>query len=408
MHAVGGRHMLPVGWLPATETARRDGFLPVYRCLKRNGHSIVEDGFLSPALYWRHGRERGDTLLEGAYVLELLRSSAQYSLEGPWPTREYNRSTASGWSPQQLVAQIPRMGELVPSIAGDSLSGITVSSPVIPVSWRHAEWLAAARKILSVPQPRQAALMCDPARLFRAGYKMLSAEWDNHGPGRPQTAHALAILSLGALGLFPRLRCVVCYRLAMPGSNRCVGHSQTKVARVEGAHARTASDSRLAGNVMKELRWNPTDFVTDRGEDPHVEEKTICDLLWGCGDGGVTLENLRAAFRKGCFPHVRSTLPTNFCELSDARACATLRRCVDPREWVVSYWYARVAATEAWLEAAHILPRGRTHMTHSDLNRERVAKARAWLLDGLSKKEIASRLAVSSSHLSHLLRRLGK
>ena len=120
------------------------------------------------------------------------------------------------------------------------------------------------------------------------------------------------------------------------------------------------------------------------------------------------LENLRAAFRKGCFPHVRSTLPTNFCELSDARACATLRRCVDPREWVVSYWYARVAAAEAWLEAAHILPRGRTHMTHSDLNRERVAKARAWLLDGLSKKEIASRLAVSSSHLSHLLRRLGK
>ena len=78
---------------------------------------------------------------------------------------------------------------------------------------------------------------------------------------------------------------------------------------------------------------------------------------------------------------------------------------IDPGEWVVSYWFTRVGAAEAWLEAAEALSPGREHMKPTDQNRERVAKARALLQQGISKKDIASQLGISQSHLSHLLRR---
>jgi hypothetical protein len=35
-------HMQPLGWLPLTLAARRDGFLPVYRKLRSEGKKIIE------------------------------------------------------------------------------------------------------------------------------------------------------------------------------------------------------------------------------------------------------------------------------------------------------------------------------------------------------------------------------
>ena len=161
---------------------------------------------------------------------------------------------------------------------------------------------------------------------------------------------------------------------------------------------------------MKELRWGRTDFVTDRGEDPYIEEKTVAGILWSLNvdDGPFNLQGLRNGLTAGHFPHVRALLPRNFVELNDAHAYAILRRVIDPNEWVVSCWYTRVTAAEAWLKVATRLAPGRRHMQPTERNRERVDLARTLIQQGLSKKEIASRLGVSASHLSHLLRRFSE
>lgn len=405
------RHMLPLGWLPLTEAARKDGFHPVHRRLERDGQKIIDKwGYLTPDIHWRQGRGKAELTLESAYTLELLRSSAETAM---CHTSHQDKSRhACEWSPERIARQIPDFGTVAQAWISRAPSAINLSSPTLPTSGTRSEWLATLPLLLpSQYRPRLDLLMRDPARLLRVGYQMLCREWAVHGQSRHQTAEALAIIGLGAVGLFPRVRCAVCYRMAMPAITRCSRHSQTQSIRFDDdepkVHAQISSEARLAKRVMAKLGWAPNDFLTDFGYDGFVEEKTIGGLLWGLhvGDGGYTLQRLRDGLSAGHFPLVRALLPSNFCELDDARACASLRRRIDPGEWVVSYWFTRVGAAEAWLEAAEALPHGRAHMKPTDQNRERVAKARALLQQGMSKKNIASQLGISQSHLSHLLRR---
>ncbi len=402
--------MLPLGWLPLTEAARKDGFHPVHRRLEHDGYEIIDEyGFLCPELHWRQGRGRGEATLEGAFALELIRTSAEAAaLVNHSPRRD-----SSGWSPQSFVRQVPSFEEVGESWVRRDPAAITLTSPMLPRSGTRGEWLATLPQLLPLPlQPRLTILMRNPALLLRAGYQMLCQEWTVHGQGRPQTGEALAVVGLGALGLFPRVRCVVCYRLAMPASTRCARHSQTQSIRVDEdgprVHAQISSEARLAKRVIAKLGWSPTELVTACGQDGHVEEKTIAGLLWGLhvGEGGHTLQHLRDGLSAGHFPRVQALLPSNFFGLDDARASAALRGHVDPGEWVPSYWYTRVGAAEAWLEAAEAESPGRAHMKPSDQNLERVTNARALLQKGLSKKDIATQLGISQSHLSHLLRRL--
>ena len=412
MHINSHRHMLPLGWLPLTAAALEDGFLPVYRRLRQDGREIVDEwSYLNPDLHWRHGRGKGEPALEGAHVLELVRASAEAASCHASPHDKSHHPCE--WSPELIARQIPDFGSVAQAWISRAPSAITLSSPNLPPNGTRSEWLATLPQLLPLQyRPRLGFLMRDPARLLRVGYQMLCREWAVHGQGRCQTGEAIAIIGLGALGLFPRVRCAVCYRLAMPATTRCAQHSQTQSIRVDDGvakvHAQISSDARLAKRVIAKLGWAPNDFLTDFGHDGFVEEKTIGGLLWGLhvGDEGHTLHHLRGSLRAGHLPRVCALLPSNFCELDDVRACASLRRHIDPDEWVVSYWYTRVGAAEAWLDAAEALSPGRTHMMPTDQNRERVAKAHVLLQQGLPKKDIAVRLGISQSHLSHLLRRL--
>lgn len=346
-------------------------------------------------------------MLEGVYALELIAASAQ---EASLNNRASRHSCE--WSPERLAQWIPSVQDAAEArIKGDP-SAIAFTSPRVPKGGTRSEWLASLAQVLPLQyRPRLGSLTRDPARLLRAGYQILCREWAAHGQGRQQTGEALSIIGLGALGLFPRVRCVVCYRLAMPATNRCAQHSQTKSVRFDASgpnlHSQISSDARLAKCAMEHLGWAPNDYLTDRGYDGLAEEKTIVGLLWGLhtGDGGYDLRHLRDGLNSGHFPRVRALLPNNFCELNDARVCASLRQHIDPAEWVVPYWYTRVCAAEAWLKAAEALSPGRRHMKVADHNRQRVANANALLMQGMSKKDISVQLGISQSHLSHLLRR---
>ncbi|WP_164091474.1 hypothetical protein [Comamonas thiooxydans] len=407
-------HMLALGWLPLTDAARKDGFHPTYRRLDRNGHEVMDkQGFLCPELHWRQGRGTGDSMLEGAYALELLRASAEAATTTNHSSCQSKWSFPCNWSPEHLLRRIPSFADVSESWFKGSPSAIALTSPALPRNRARNEWLAALPQLLPLPlRPRLDMLMRNPTRLLRAGYQMLCQEWTIHGQFRRQTGEALAVIGLGALGIFPRVRCAVCYRLAMPATTRCARHSQTQNVRVDDdgskVHAQISANARLAKRVVTTLGWSRTEFVTAFGNDGYIEEKAIAGLLWGIhvGDGGHTLQYLKEGLSAGHFPRVRELLPSNFCELDDIHACAALRRHVDPGEWVVSDWYTRIGAAEEWLETARELSPGRVHMKPSDQNVERIANARFLLQTGLSKKGIAAQLGISQSHLSHLLRRL--
>lgn len=402
-------HMPPLGWLPLSEAARKNGFHPVHRRLVRDGHDSIDKwGYLNPDIQWRQGRGKAERALESAYTLELLRSSAETALchAAPYDTPRYSCES----SPERLLSQIPDFESIAQAWKCRNPSAINLISPTLPIcSGTRSEWLATLPQLIPLQyQSRLDFLMRDPALLLRVGYQMLCREWAAHGQNRHQTAEALAIIGLGALGLFPRVRCLVCYRLAMPGTTRCALHSQTQSTRVHPKiHAHISSESRLAKRVMAKLGWARNDFSMGIGYDGFNEEKTIAGLLWGLhvGNGGYTLQQLKEGFDAGYFPRVRALLPINFCKLDEVRACAYLRKFIDPGEWVVSYWYSRIGAAEAWLNAAETLSSVPSHMKPTDQNRERVAKARAMLQQGISKMDIASQLGISQSHLSHLLSR---
>lgn len=405
------RPFLPLGWLPLTEAVRRDGFHPAHRRLEHDGHKTIDKwGYLTPDIHWRQGRGNAEPALEAAYTLELLKASAEAAMSHA--SHQDRSRHACEWPPERIAQEIPDFDAVAQAWMCNAPSAINLSSPTLPASGTRSEWLATLPLLLPLQhRPRVDFLMRDPARLLRVGYQMLCREWAVHGQSRHQTAEALSIINLGARGLFPRVRCAVCYRLAMPATTRCARHSQTQCIRFDdGApkvHAQISSEARLAKRVMAKLGWARNDLLTDRGFDGFIEEKTVAGLLWGLrvGDGGHTLQHLRDGLGAGHFPQVRALLPSNFCELDDARACASLRRHIDPGEWVVSYWYTRVGAAEAWLKAAETLSPGREHMKPTARNLERVAKARTLLQQGMSKKNIAGQLGISQSHLSHLLRR---
>lgn len=405
--------MPPLGWLPLTSLAQQDGFLPVYRRLRQDHREIIDEwGCLSPDLYWRYGRGRGAPDVEAALALELVRSSAQAAaLDKSHPNGSLGLRTRY---PALFAEKIPPMNAVADAWLSRSRSAICLSSPSIPHTLSRSAWLKALPRLVPAASlARLGMLMRDPGRIARLGFEMLCAEWAAHGQARPQTAEALAIVGLGFLGLFPRVRCAVCYRLAIPSSTRCRQHSQNQYIRGEAdemrMHSQISSQARLARSVIAELNWSRSDFLTDRGEDCYVEEKTIAGLFWGASTGycGYTIQHLKDGFRAGRFPRVRSLLPHNFLEGDDVRACAALRQHIDPGEWAPSYWHSRVVAAELWLEAATSLSPGRAHMKPSTLNLERVARARFLLQQGHSNKSIAAQLGISPSHLSHLLRRLG-
>ena len=406
MHISTHDHLAALGWLPLTKADRADGFLPVYRRLRKAGRATVDEwGYLTPDLYWRHGRGRGEQALECYYALGLIQASAVSA------SRDTSR-LATERSPEFFTRLVPDMNAVADAWTRRSDSAIALSSPTLQATRTRGDWLTILPSLLPAQLlPRLGSLMRDPVALTRVGYSMLCREWEDHGQCRHQTAEALSVIGLGALGLFPRVRCAVCYRLAMPASTRCAHHSQTQTIRFNenGAHAQIAAESILAKRVVAKLRWSDADFVTDRGEDPYVEEKTIAGVLWGRDLdrwGGYPVSHLKERLRSGALPRVRSLLPPNFCELDDARACASLRRKLDPNEWVPSYWFTRAAAAEAWLEAAESLSPGRTQMRPSDTNQRRVAEARALIDQDVPQKQIAAQLGITASHLSHLLRRI--
>lgn len=394
--------MLPLGWLALSSSARRDGFLPRFRKMKQDGVSIIDEwGFLTPDLYWRHGRWMGESRLECFYALRLLESTCRAAENSG--NREF-----LGASQTEFVNHLLQLSKACEYDLFES--AVCIFSPRVPDPYSRQAWLAALTVLLPCRyRLRLGRLSRDPALLVRVGYQMLVTEWSAHGPSRPETAEALAIFGLGALGLFPRWRCADCFRISMPGTTRCWLHRQVGSIREldKKLHSRQSAAARLGRRVMKELQWSKDDFLNLHHTDSQIEEKSIASILWGlhASSEKSLFEELRIDFTNGKYAQVQALLPSNFNRLSNARALARLRRHIDTNEWCISCWYNRVFAAEEWMNMASRLSPGRQHMKVTSRTHELVSEARELINQGLSQKEAAARLKITPPYISRLLKR---
>ena len=128
MHISTHDHLAALGWLPLTKADRADGFLPVYRRLRKAGRATVDEwGYLTPDLYWRHGRGRGEQALECYYALGLIQASAVSA------SRDTSR-LATERSPEFFTRLVPDMNAVADAWTRRSDSAIALSSPTLQVN----------------------------------------------------------------------------------------------------------------------------------------------------------------------------------------------------------------------------------------------------------------------------------
>lgn len=394
--------MVELGWLATTAAAHQDGYLPKFRAIRQDGLAIIDEwGYLTPDLHWRHGRWMGESRLECLYAFELLASTCQAATS-------VDMARFASASEASFVSQIVNLQAARGSRAGPA--PVCIYSPRLPDPYTRSAWLAALPGLIPLPyRLRLRRLEVDPALLVRMGYRMLYNEWTAHGFDRPETAEALAVFGLGALGLFPRWRCAVCFRLSMPGVTRCWLHSQAELLRLvdKKLHSRNAAAARLGKRVTMKLKWRADELLNPLRTDARSEEKTVAGILWNAhiDEDGFSFELLREKILEGKFPNVRKLLGIRFASLNNARAFALLRSRLDRNEWIVSSWYIRVFAAERWLEAAGDLSPGRRQSQVAPQTVELVTRARTLIGRGLNQKEAADLLKIKPPYLSRLLKR---
>jgi hypothetical protein len=104
-------------------------------------------------------------------------------------------------------------------------------------------------------------------------------------------------------------------------------------------------------------------------------------------------------------PMVREKLPSNFTEIEHTAQLAALRETIDRNEWDYGVWPSKILKAQAFFEASKVVDDRRRADGILPRTIELGDRARALLRQGLSKIEVASRLSISKSHLSHVLSR---
>lgn len=272
------------------------------------------------------------------------------------------------------------------------------------VGWVR-KWLQAELAVNWRDKHIDSQLFSHPDRLITAGYQLLPQPGSREPLDSSEGAAGLGLVGLGAIWYWYRERCEICFRLQSPGLFRCSLHSQSKNNLGDDPHdaARRAHSSRIArkaiaayGDLSKILRtgfWGTCHF-----------EHTIAYILWPslAVQASYSTDKVKAALDVA--PHVRRLLPTNFPSVSPVEQMSALRENLDPEERVANIWPDKIREAEEWLAAEAIVAPGRRSGL-SPSNVARVAQIAHLLEQGLSKSEIAAQLDISTSHLSHLLRR---
>lgn len=316
----------------------------------------------------------------------------------PAPVIEWNRNAASGDRPTVNLASYrwSRLPFNEQTLADSSITPVALAS-ALDEELRSQE----------IDAGRRLRILTEPAELVRAGYRSARFAARAYSASSRQFATGLSMIGIGVSALMNQTRCPNCFRLAAPGFTRCLQHSQSKfnkgeTPREHSMRSHAARVARLAARsttVHEQLQAIPA-FHKDA-------EWATAGILWPLPPFFTRLWDARVATALGAAPSVRALLPSNFDALPRRHQLRTLRAALDPNEWVMPRWPEKIAAAESWLnEAAHVAPGRVRGLTPAS---QRLVRAADELLRrGLRPTQVAARLGISRSYLSHLRARSRK
>lgn len=404
-------------WLPTSEAEVHAGLPPVYGRLERAGRPFEdESGFLTPDLEWT-SRGFGDDLfpvLRSAY--QLLQSTANIwnstvgQSASPASFESLPKWSTGSLSPGEILAVFPRVEGT--NAAHMSLWSIfSSSSSGLPMTLRRQDWL----NWLQAPdvQRRLHQRQLDtPYRAIREGFRQLSSTVKNFGPDGGAWLSGLALMTLGLLGVMPRVRCELCFRLAAPQRLRCLVHLQTGTVRhsdssLAGLRSALSANARLGRKVSERLKWDTFEPTYACGAMNNVAIHTLGGLIWGYPSGTIRSANLRTAISNSvaAYGELAELLPSRIRGASLPRQLSMLRRWLDPFEFMHDFWPDKLGHAYEWLLACNEItsPGGMKPRNAFKFN-----SAKLLLKNGMRKSDVAEYLDISRSQLSDWLRRRGE
>lgn len=276
-----------------------------------------------------------------------------------------------------------------------------------------AIWLAKAlggRVDIQVQDLDEA--MYTPHLLIRLGYRIARSIATTDGVESEAFQAALCAVGVGAMGI-DLWTCKSCFRRTRGDLHACDLHSQAKVvlsiSNVEKAHqVQRARNARLVVKQFEKSLPMERGFLGFFELELYEFELRVGSILWPLV-GGVHQEWLAHVLRAlANAPAVMARLPSDFEAIPHHTQMQALQDAVGSREWIVSRWPELIGVAETWLQAEMHVAADFKREGMSPLSRSRFGTANDLLAQGCSRSEIAARLGISRSHLSHLLRRGGR
>lgn len=315
----------------------------------------------------------------------------------------------SQWSPGNPKIHRPPHGDEGAFFPTPDFAVEAVNFPLDRPSW--TKFLCDELDRLHLSKDRYSSMLKRPHETTRLGYRLALISGKHFGVQSKEFAVSLAIVGIGLLGLNilfrPQDTCEICFRVAVSCQRRCEIHSQSKTARVSAQkdHVRQAQDARTGRLAASAIGWPKNRPLGLRWgyEAPFA----VAGLLWESvpSNEGRWRSEIESALLAS--PLVRAKLPTNLLTMETGQLLAELRSAIDSQEWVSHKWPTKIVAAQTWFASESLVAPGGPPRGPRNKTSERLAAALEMFEKGSSRKDVASSLGISLSHLSHILKRHG-
>lgn len=266
-------------------------------------------------------------------------------------------------------------------------------------------WWSQLLKADPVSNKDFAAGLVRPEFLINFGFHKMHQDFCWESEEVSELAACLSMVGVGAVEILLADTCDLCrLRRAAPASKRCEQCSRSKQLTDEGGQRAQAAKS-MRNKRIQVRNGDPFPSVTD---ELHASfSRSIASLLFAIGREKVLHQQWLEAAKSSLdvAPLVREKLQSNFLEISHKEQLAALRNVIDPNEWDYAAWPNKILRAQAFAEASDALFRRRRTGGPLPQTIDLANRARTLISHGLSMSEVALRLSISKSHLSHTLKR---
>ena len=242
----------------------------------------------------------------------------------------------------------------------------------------------------------------DPVEIVRTGFLMLREAREKFGKHSPEFAKTLLLIGCGSYQFTASKQCELCFRRIAISEKRCNEHTQSKFVRtdIRQEAAKQSQRARIGRKTAKRIRHA---FVENDARLPNLEPGNMAGIFWNGTNHPEMQATILAALESA--PLVRKRLPKNFNTLIFSEQLDVLRAKLDPLQWDVNSWVQTITNAQMWFETEKLIAPGSPPKGMREKSKKLAEEATFHLARGVSQKDVATRLGMSESGLSHLLKR---